>query len=151
MPRARSRLIASPSPTPPSGDVSRRLTCTNGSNTASIWSAAMPTPVSVTRTVSMADASASPSFGDGAASEHVTEMRPPDGVNFVALPSRFTTIWRSFAASARTTSGAAQVSKMYSSPFASICGATNDRTLATTSTSGRLSVLYATRPAASCP
>ena len=48
MPRARSRLIASPSPTPSWGRVSRWSTCTNGSKTPPSFSAAIPMPVSAT-------------------------------------------------------------------------------------------------------
>ena len=45
MPRARSRLIARPSPVPSCGRVRSARTCTNGSNTASSLSAGMPMPV----------------------------------------------------------------------------------------------------------
>jgi hypothetical protein len=48
MPRARSRLIASPSPTPACVRVSRWSACTNGSKMRSSASAAMPAPVSRT-------------------------------------------------------------------------------------------------------
>jgi hypothetical protein len=58
MPRARSRLIASPSPVPSLVRVSPVLTCTNGSNTASCLSRGMPMPVSCTRTYATSGASA---------------------------------------------------------------------------------------------
>ena len=51
MARARSRLIARPSPTPECARVCPSSTCTNGSKIASSRSAGMPTPESTTRIV----------------------------------------------------------------------------------------------------
>ena len=51
MPRARSRLMARPSPTPSCGRVCRWSTCTNGSKIVASFSGAIPIPVSRTATV----------------------------------------------------------------------------------------------------
>ena len=66
MPRARSRLIASPSPVPSCGRVSPARTCTNGSNTAACCSTGIPTPVSATRSATVP-----------APASQVSRTRPP--------------------------------------------------------------------------
>ena len=81
MPRARSRLIASPSPIPSWVRVNRVSTCTNGSKIRPSWSAAMPRPVSDTATRALPSSTAQSS-----------EMRPPASVNLIAFVRRLSTI-----------------------------------------------------------
>ena len=82
------RQRVSPSPVP-SAFLSAVPTWRNSSNTASWSSGAMPTPVSLTET------STNPSLGIAA-----TSIRPPSGVNLIALDSRFRTTCRIFRSSA---------------------------------------------------
>src|SRR6202040_2478342 len=89
MPRARSRLMASPSPTPPSPRVSRASTWTNGSKMRSNLSCGTPMPVSWTW-ISIASSKTA----------HSTRMRPPRSVNLSALPTRLSKIWRKRSGSA---------------------------------------------------
>src|SRR5262245_28325466 len=82
------RHRVSPSPVP-STFLSAVPTCRNSSNTASWSSGAMPTPESLTET------STNPSFGVAA-----TSIRPPSGVNLIALDNKFSTTCRTFRSSA---------------------------------------------------
>ena len=90
MPRASSRLIASPSPVPSVGRVRRRSTCTNGSKIVSSWSGGDP------------DAGVAHAQPNGArvARAHSIAIAPPASVNLIALDSRLRRICCSFSGSA---------------------------------------------------
>src|SRR5262245_43456387 len=84
------RHRVSPSPVP-SCFAALTPTCRNSSKTASWSSGAMPTPLSLTET------STDPSTGTAR-----TSIRPPSGVNLMALDNRFSTTCLIFRSSART-------------------------------------------------
>ena len=90
--RARSRLMASPSPDPSLVRVSPVESCTNGWKIASCALAGMPGPVS--RTCRHACAPSTPAC---------TRTVPPAGVNLSALDSRLSTICSTRSRSAQAT------------------------------------------------
>lgn len=89
------RVSARPRPVPACRRASGESTCSNGSNTRSSCSAAIPMPVSHT---SMAI--------EAPCVRALTPTCPPGSVNFTALESRFSSIWRARRASARAAGSA---------------------------------------------
>ena len=78
-------VIASPSPVPPKRRVIEVSACSKARNRALFLSAAMPMPVSSTSTRAISV--------DGSKRAWIRTW--PRSVNLIALPSRFTTAWRS--------------------------------------------------------
>ncbi len=89
--RANPRLMDSPSPVPPPV---RRLdsVCSKASNNNPIASASIPAPVSSTKTTSSA-------LSCSIDSVPTRSRISPFWVNFMALPSRLISTWRSFCSS----------------------------------------------------
>ena len=146
MPRARSRLIASPSPVPSCGLFSARPTCTNGSKIAASRSAGIPVPVSCTRSrASVAVPTSTVST--------CSVTRPAGAVNLIAFDRRLSSTCTSFSRSADTCTPAAASSvapvASSASPFASSCGSISGTTSRTTSASVTARMSNSTRPLSS--
>src|SRR5436190_3060217 len=136
MARARSRLIASPSPAPSCALVRDRPSWTNGSKIISCLSSGMPGPVSRTSIAATRPRST-----------HVTVTAPPSGVNFTAFDTRLSTICSVLSRSANAITGGSAAPASSRSRFRSACGLTIDITRSTTSCSGSAESSYATSPA----
>ena len=98
--RARRRLMASPSPVPPCWRVRLMSACSNSSKTAASRSAAIPGPVSSTRTKAHGPSPSTRASGGGSSAvPALTVTRPPRGVNLTALESRLSSTWRTRSSS----------------------------------------------------
>ena len=105
------RTIDKPRPVPPKRRVVLSSACENASNTRDCASCGMPTPVSLTSTPSTT------SSMPGCASRTRTTTSP-DGVNLIALPSRFVMICRRRSGSPATQAGTSGATMQASSrPF----------------------------------
>ena len=102
MPRARSRLIARPSPVPSVDRVRLRWSWTNGSKIASCFSRGMPIPVS-------GDAEMDRRGGRSARDTVATASSPPGRVNLIAFEMRLMSTCLSRSRSAMTTASRADV------------------------------------------
>ena len=111
--------MASPSPVPPNERATPASACSKALNTRACFDSAMPMPVSRT-----AKARTTPVAVAASASETSIAISP-DGVNFIALPTMFTRIWRMRSASATTCSGTSGATRYVSSRPLRCAGSAN--------------------------
>ena len=124
--RASRRQIVSPSPVPPNWRVVEVSAWENGLKARATCSGVMPTPVSSTWKRNIGS-------WPGASSRHTMMRTWPTMVNFTALPTRFSRIWRSRVGSLRIVRGSGISNVTSNASFFSWArGRTNDVTSPTT-------------------
>ena len=139
---ASSRTIYSPRPVPPWRRVSELSTCTKGLNSVPSFSAAIPMPLSTTRMRKPDSPVAS------VATALAAIDTSPCSVNLIALPARFTKIWRKRPSSpSKVTGTPASTRTTSASPLASASGSSMARTRANSARGSKLAFASSRWPA----
>ena len=132
---ARRWLIASPSPVPPKRRVIELSACVNGWKSRPICSASIPMPLSSIEKERMLSTP-----------RRTHDSRTPTvplPVNLIALPTRFTRIWRSRSGSVRTVRGiGVATTTSQTSPFSDARGRMSETTSPTSC--GRSQLMFST-------